>query len=502
MRRRLKNYVAVVMSLLLCLGVWFQHGQMVKAEDEILATIIISTGAEADIYLEGIPVKGFSSVTTEDGMTTYVGSLSLTQEQIEAVDADERYLMYWYATDDRMEDDTIAVGTSPAIDLSRLFAEYITCEEITGEDGSVTYDRLTITLFASYGASHKVAYDSNYQMGGYINSSVSDVIAEKVYYQADSEITEENYDHPSTPIFNGATWTNTVSVSNSDNTTREIDYFFTGWGNTDSGGVNAPSVFEYEDMQETTATFYAQWQKPCELTVNYYMTEAEMQLQKPYYDPVTVLQESLDDTSLTFTTMQGAEMDGEFFAAWQYEDESGAAVTLAENEEKTIAIPQDGTDVILNLYGLWSPAAKLQVTYDQGDMFDPYTVEVQQASISDTTFSFETSRDAAPPTDYSIFEGWSYTNASGATVIIGAGETCSDIPITTTAVTMTAVWKEPLLGGSTVSAGTHTLLEGESYTLGSGSWTVTYGGSGDSCTYTGGSTFYVTSTGDYTFTAK
>ena len=176
MRRRLKNYVAVVMSLLLCLGVWFQHGQMVKAEDEILATIIISTGAEADIYLEGIPVKGFSSVTTEDGMTTYVGSLSLTQEQIEAVDADERYLMYWYATDDRMEDDTIAVGTSPAIDLSRLFADYITCEEITGEDGSVTYDRLTITLFASYGASHKVAYDSNYQMGGYINSSVSDVM--------------------------------------------------------------------------------------------------------------------------------------------------------------------------------------------------------------------------------------------------------------------------------------------------------------------------------------
>lgn len=93
MRRRLKNYVAVVMSLLLCMGVWFQHGQMVKAEDEILATINISTGAEADIYLEGVPVKGFSSVTTDD-MKTYVGSLSLTQEQIEAADTDARHLMY------------------------------------------------------------------------------------------------------------------------------------------------------------------------------------------------------------------------------------------------------------------------------------------------------------------------------------------------------------------------------------------------------------------------
>ena len=499
MRRRLRNYVAVVMSLLLCIGVWFQHGQMVKAEDEILATIIISTGAEADIYLEGIPVKGFSSVTPEDGMTTYVGSLSLTQEQIEAVDADERYLMYWYATNDKV--DIIARGTSPTIDLSMLFADYITCEEITGEDGSVTYDRLTITLFASYGALHKVTYDSNYQMGGYINTSAPDDIAEKVYYQADSEITEENYDHPSTPIFNGATWTNTVSVSNSDNTTREIDYFFIGWGNTDSGGVNAPSVFEYEDMQETTATFYAQWQKPCELTINYYMTEAEMQLQHPYYDPVTVMQESLEDTTFTFTTMRGAEMEGEFFAAWQYKDESGKTFTLAENEETTIAIPQDGSDISLDIYGLWSPAAKLQVTYDQGEA-GVDTIEVEQASISDTTFSFETSRDVSPPSDTAIFEGWSYTNASGTAVIIGAGETCADIPLTTTAVTMTAVWKEPLQSGSTVSAGTYTLLAGEPYTLGSGSWTVTNGGSGDSCTYTGGSTFYVTSTGDYTFAVK
>ncbi len=498
MRRRLRNYVAVVMSILLCTCVWFQHGHVVKAADETLATIIISTGAEANIYLEGVPVKGFSSVTTDD-MKTYVGSLSLTQEQIEAADTDARHLMYWYTSDDKVN--IIARGTSPTIDLSMLFADYITCEEITGEDGSVTYDRLTITLFASYGALHKVTYDSNYQMGGYINTSAPDDIAEKVYYQADLEITEENYDHPSTPIFNGATWTNTVSVSNSDNTTREIDYFFIGWGNTDSGGVNAPSVFEYEYTQETTATFYAQWQKPCELTINYYMTEAEMQLQNPYYAPVTVMQESLEDTTFTFTTMQGAEMKGEFFAAWQYKDESGAAVTLAENQEVTIAIPQDGSDISLDIYGLWSPAAKLQVTYDQGDA-GAYTVEVVQESISDTTFTFVTSADVAPPSDFAVFEGWSYTNADGKTVMIGAGETCSDIPLTTTAVTLTAVWKEPLASGATVSAGTHMLLEGEPYTLGSGSWTVTSSDGGDNCLYTGGREFYIPATGDYTFVAN
>lgn len=486
MRRRIRNYVAVVMSLLLCIGLWFQHGEKVRAAQTATVYIIADDANRSQVTINSVDISGVNLEVSEDGIVNSAeGTFSLSSEQIKL---NGRTPFGIYPTVDRIEGTQL---NEQSIDANGL---RITSSADTGG--------IIIELYGVYGASHKVTYDSNYQMGGNITSSIADVVAEEMYYQADLTLTAEKYTHPSTPTFNNTTWTNTVTISNSDNTTRDINYFFVGWGITDSGGVNAPTGFEYADKEETAATFYAQWQRPCLLMINYYQTKAEMQNQNTYGDPVTIVQESLEDTSFTFTTMSGVEMDGEFFAAWQYEDESGAAVTLAENEEKTIAIPQDGTDVILNLYGLWSPAAKLQVIYDQGDMLDPYIEEVQQASISDTTFSFETFRDAAPPTDYSIFEGWSYTNASDATVIIGAGEICSDIPITTTAVTMTAVWKEPLLGGSTVSAGTHTLREGESYTLGSGSWTVTYNGSGDSCTYTGGREFYVATTGDYTFTAK
>jgi len=387
MRRRLRNYVAVVMSLLLCMGLWFQHGQMVKAADETSATVIISTGESEVLNLEGVSVKGFSSVTTGD-MKTYIGSLSLTQEQIEAVDTDNRYLVYWFATDDLV--DTIATGTSPTIDLSMLYPGYITCEEITDEAGSVTYNDLTIRLYARYGEEHYVTYYSNEAQDG---DHTSDTYEEVYYYQSDPDELGGAYNHPETATINGKV------ITNGNN-------FFVGWSTTDSGAVGTPpSEFQY-------------------------------------------------------------------------------------------------TDNPLRLYARWQEAACLTITYIPSENSEGYDNYAYQQTLTDTTFSFVTEAEPSPPTDYSVFEGWSYTNASGATVMIGAGETCSDIPITTTTVTLTAVWKEPLQSGSTVSAGTHTLLAGEPYTLGSGLWTVTYGGNGDSCTYTGGSTFYVTSTGDYTFAAK
>lgn len=487
MRRRLRNYVAVVMTLLLCMGVWFQHGQMVKAEGEQTATVNIMLPVFSDndtgmVTLTDVVITDFTY--DPNGDIPWSGSISLTADQTK--NAEGRSIFYWYDSNDKVT--TLYTGNTPTIDISRLWGVKIG----EGETETSPYV-VTIELYADYGASHTVTYKSNYQMGGSISSNQNDVTAEVTYFQDDVQNLEGiPYNHPDLPTFTTEageiTWTNE-------------GYFFKGWGLTDSGGVNAPETFDYEEKWDTAIELYAQWQKASQLTVNYYQTKAEMEQQNPCYDPVTVLQESLDDTSFTFTTMPGAETEGEFFAGWQYDD-AGTTYTLAENEEKTIAIPEDGADIILNLYGIWSPAAILQVTYDMGGEFDPYTVEVEQASISDTTFSFETSNEAVPPSDTAIFEGWSYTNASGKTVIIGAGEMCSDIPITTTAVTMTAVWKEPLAGGSTVSAGTYTLLAGEPYTLGSGSWTVTYEGSGDSCTYTGGSTFYVTSTGDYTFTAK
>lgn len=480
MRRRLRNYVAVVMTLLLCMGLWFQHGQMVKAEGEQTATVRIYPGTDNGImdYFEigAVPINGFSAKTSEDGMTTYTGTISLTSEDIENPDPDERYLLYWYTSSWLNADilpEPLTLGNSvPETDINLLNLQ------VNPGITEGVYD-ISVTLYAKYGEMHSVSYYLNESMDG-INPGTLDKTVD--YYQKDVSVTGDSYSHPEAP------------------TGENEDAFFIGWSLTQSGDVQAPpSTFTYG---EGNLDIYAMWKNPCQLTVNYYQTEAEMQDQKPYYGPVTELQKSLSDTSITFTTMPGAKMDGEFFAGWQYKDETGAVFTLAENEEKAIAIPEDGSDVWLDLYGIWTPAAKLQVTYDMGGEFDPYTVEVEQASISDTTFSFETSNEAEPPSDFAIFEGWSYTNASGKTVTIGAGETCSDIPITTTAVTMTAVWKEPLQSGSTVSAGTHTLLAGEPYILGSGSWTVTYGGSGDSCTYAGGSTFYVTSAGDYTFADK
>jgi len=496
MKRRLRKYVAVVMTLLLCLGLWFRHGQVVRAEGEQTATVDIYTDANTKVGSYDIAISNFSVKTAEDGGISFAGEFSLTADQTKGA---KGYLLYWYATVDKMG--TIATGNTPTIDLSVLSTYNITYSMNSNEAGTVvTYSDVVIKLFADYGASHRVIYDSNYQMGmSIISDMTSDVTAEEYYYQDALTTTEGVYKLPATPTFEGKTWVNTMT----DEATGEtMTYFFIGWGETDSGGVDELSGFKYGDREETTVTLYAQWQRPCKLTINYYSTEAEMQLQQPCYDPVTIWQESLTDTTFTFTTMPGAEMTGEFFAAWQYKNDDGTAVTLSENEENTIAIPQDGSDVAINMYGLWSPAAKLQVTYNQGDMADPYTIEVKQASISDTTFSFETSSDVVPPSDIAIFEGWSYMNASGEKVMIGAGETCSDIPLTTTAVTMTAVWKEPLPGGSTVSAGTQTLLEGEPYTLGTGSWTVSGSNGGDNCVYTGGREFYIPATGDYNFVAN
>ena len=477
MRRRLRKYVAVVMTLLLCMGIWFQHGQIIRAAGEQTATVEIYTNANTMIGSYNIEISNFGVVTTEEGGTSFSGEFSLTTDQTKGADG---YLLYWYTTDDKV--DRIATGNTPTINLGMLSEYNIAYSMTSNEDRSeVTYSDVKIKLFADYGESHYVTYYSNETQDGNHTSDKSESV---YYYQMDSEELGGVYNHPETATINGEL------IENGNN-------FFVGWGTSDSGDVDTPpSEFKYGNIP---LVLYARWKSPCQLIVNYYLTEADIEIQNPCYDPVTELQSSLSDTSIIFKTMPRAEMKGNFFVGWQYKDETGAVFTLAENETKAIAIPQDGTDVILNLYGIWSPIAVLQVTYDMGDMLEPYTIEVEQASISDTTFSFITSSDVAPPTDTAIFEGWSYTNASGAKVIIGADETCSDIPITTTAVTFTAVWKEPLPEGSTVSTGTYTLLEGVPYTLGSGSWTVTDSSGGDNCVYVGGREFYVSATGDYTF---
>ena len=476
MRKRLRKYVAVVMTFLLCTGIWFQHGQIVRAAGEQDAIVEIYTDANTMVGSYSIEISNFGVEISEAQGTVFTGVFSLTADQTKGADG---YLLYWYTGKEELGE--IATGNTPTIDLGLLSEDKITYSMTSNEDGSVTYSDVKIKLLADYGESHCVTYYSNETQNG---DHTSDKTESVYYYQMAVEEWDGVYNHPETATIDGEL------IENGDNS-------FVGWGTSDSGVVDTPPrAFQYGD---DPLTLYARWQRPCQLIVNYYQTEADIQNQSPCYDPVTALQSSLSDESITFTTMQGPEMERAFFAGWQYRDETGAVFTLGENETMSIEIPEDGTDVSLDLYGIWSPVAVLQVTYDMGDTVEPYTIEVEQESISDTTFSFTTSSDVAPPTDTAIFEGWSYTNASGATVIIGAGEICSDIPITTTDVTLTAVWKEPLQEGSTVSAGTYTLLEGVPYTLGSGSWTVTDSNGGDNCVYVGGKEFYVPVTGDYTF---
>ena len=216
MRRRLKNYVAVVMSILLCTCVWFQHVETVKAVGEQLATVHIVTD-EKTLTLQDVAVNNFSVKQTEDGAVTYGGNVALTAEQIKAEDSDGRYLLYWYPTNDL--DGAVATGNSPVIDLGMLYE--ISCEEVSGNDGSVTYN-LELTVYATYGEEHYVTYYSNETQDG---DHTADTFEQVFYYQADPDELGGTYNHPETPTINGRVITNG-------------NMFFVGWGTTDSGELD------------------------------------------------------------------------------------------------------------------------------------------------------------------------------------------------------------------------------------------------------------------------
>ncbi|MBQ8280325.1 MAG: hypothetical protein IJZ23_10825 [Roseburia sp.] len=465
MRSRLRKYMSVVMTLLLCLGLWFQHGQAVQAAGEQTATVMIDYGT-GTAELGEVTINNFEYAPETDSCQ---GTITLTETQTKGTDG---YFIYWYAESGRVN--SAATGSTPTIDISTLETGMVSC--ITNEDGSYT---VMIVLYAGYGASHKISYYMNESMDGVTNGTLDQ---EKVYYQKDTSETGGTYEHPSEP-----------GQANGDK-------FFIGWSSAHSGEVVAPaSTFTYGDAD---VNVYAIWQTPYVLMVNYYATQEDIATQTTCYNAATNAQESLTDTTFSFTTPAAPARDNYFFEAWSYDDGTGTVKTVAENTAVDIAIPSSGSDVALDLYGTWTAAESLTVTYvsEGTTVGNPETI--YQNSADDTTFSFTTAAEPTAPSDNYIFEGWSYTNFSGATVTIGAGETCSDISISTDEVTMTAAWTETTAAGSTIGAGTYTLQAGTAYTLGSGSWTVTYNGSGDSCTYAGGRTFYVTTTGDYTFASN
>lgn len=457
MRTRLRKYVAVVMALVLCLGIWFQYGQAVQAAGEQTATVSIND----NVTLTDVPITGFEA--NLDG-NSFKGTITLDETQTKR---EEGYFISWYADSGGVNE--VATGATPTIDLSALS---IKCAPL--DDGSY---EVFVSLYANFGASHTVSYYMNEQMNG---TDKGALVQEISYYQKEVDETGAAYSHPAQP-------------SNGSN-------FFLGWSTVMSGGVVAPPLeFKYE-TPANNLELYAIWQAPKTLQVNYYATQEDMTQQNACYDPQTDTQESLEDKMLSVTTPSAPEREKFFFMGWSYEDGTDSIKTVAENTALEIAVADDGTDTILDLYGTWQEAASLTVTYISEEK-ECGSQNVLQASVTDKTFSFTTA-EIEIAKENAVFEGWSYANSDGNPVTIGAGELCSDIPIGTGNVTMTAVWKEASPSGSTIGAGTVTLQADTPYVLESGSWTVTDGTTNDTCVYVGGSTFYVAQTGDYTFTAN
>lgn len=484
MRSRLRKYVSVVMTLLLCLGLWFQHGQMVKAEVSATGAIYVyimgqtedgTTGVIDEMEIGTLTVNNFSG-SEADG---YNGTITLTAEQTKGTTIYSGYLLYWY----KMENDilvSVAEGCTPTIDINDLTDVVVT--PVEDEAGNITSYTVTGVIYAEYGASHMATYISNYDMAGDSTDSVT-----VPYYQDDLKVTEGTYSHPVEPTF----WGETEPV-----TWTKEGYLFAGWGITDSGGVNAPTTFSYIDRTQTDVTFYAQWQEAAILDIFYYEDEENIDT---VISSDTVTQSNVSDTVFTFTTAEAPERENYFFMGWSYEDEDGTIQTVPAGTVVEMAIPEDGSAVEIDIYGTWTKAKSLTVEYISYEGLEGYSEVIYQRTVDDTTFSFTTAEAPEPQSENMIFEGWSYTGSDGNIVTIGAGETCSDIPVDTTEITLTAVWPETLASGSTISSGTSTLQAGTPYVLGDGSWSVTYNGSSDSCTYASGSTFYVDTMGDYTF---
>lgn len=223
MRTRVRKYVSVVMTLVLCFGMWFQYEQVVQAEGTQTVTVYIN-----DNKLEsGMKTDGVSVVESEDACS-YTGTIALDGEQIK----DEKgYFIYWHTTGSGNVE--IAKGASPTFELSELAENgMLNCEK--KDDGSY---EVTIYLYADYGASHTVRYYTNEQMDGENKGTLEQEIT---YYQKEVDETGQSYEHPGQ-----------LQKANSNN-------LFIGWGTAMSGGVDAPSEFKYGDQD---LELYAIWKE-------------------------------------------------------------------------------------------------------------------------------------------------------------------------------------------------------------------------------------------------
>lgn len=213
-------------------------------------------------------------------------------------------------------------------------------------------------------------------------------------------------------------------------------------------------------------------------------------------------------------TLDGEQIKDEngYFIYWyttgsgNVEIATGASPTielskLAENGMLNCKKNDDESyEVTVSLYANYGASHTVRYyTNEQMDGLEKGTLEQEityyQKAVEEKGQTYEHPVQPQNANSNNLFIGW-------GTAMSGGVDAPSEFKYGDQDLELYAIWKETLPSGSTISAGTVTLQADTPYVLESGSWTVTDGTTKDSCVYAGGSTFYVTQTGDYIFTTN
>lgn len=174
-------------------------------------------------------------------------------------------------------------------------------------------------------------------------------------------------------------------------------------------------------------------------------------------------------------------------AGWSY---NGNLYEIREDTDTSILIEYNQNVTEITLEAQWRANPATVIYNANGSTFAQS--EVTHEDISNTNLSIKII-ESTPTKEGYIFNGWLY---NGSSITADTEFSWNDFAGGT--IKLEADWIEEEWDGKSIteSGKTYSLKAGTPYTLGTGTWTV----SGDDYSYTGGSTFYVGTDGDYTFT--
>lgn len=266
-------------------------------------------------------------------------------------------------------------------------------------------------------------------------------------------------------------------------------YVFQGWlCDIDNEIYSAGSTVEglsWDDYVGATITFTAQWKELSKVTVEYVGYDGNSRTES--------IQQTADLESIFSIEISSEEPERDYyrFDGWISSTDNSLYVSGSVIENLSWESYNGKT---ITLTEQWNALPSVTIEYVRQDGKN-VTESIQQKKESETEFSVVLRSDDSEYEGY-VFAGWLCDADNAVYTAEGDVATFTWEKYENQTITFTAqwVWDNYMI----LEAGEYSLVAGEPYYLGEGTWTV----NNDGYSYAGGSMFYVSQDGNYTISAE